>query len=75
MVPVYKPGDHVLTFNWGRIKVGEVVTFVHKGKFMIKKVDKVLPLHIEVSGFNSQESANVGPIKISQVVGKVILKY
>lgn len=28
MVPAYKPGDHVLTFNWGKIKVGDVIVFL-----------------------------------------------
>lgn len=27
MVPAYKPGDHVLTFNWVLPKVGDVVVF------------------------------------------------
>lgn len=26
-MPIYKPGDHVLTFNWGKISKGDVVVF------------------------------------------------
>lgn len=27
MMPHYKPGDHLLTFNWGKVKKGDVIIF------------------------------------------------
>jgi SOS-response transcriptional repressor LexA len=78
MLPAYIPGDHVLTFNWVRIKVGDVIVFKiqdrHSVSFL-KRVDKIIGEEIYLSGDNKKESSQVKPIKKSQIIGKVILKY
>lgn len=75
MVPSYASGDHVLTFNWSKIKCGDVVVFRSDNKFIIKRVDKIDQDFVHVSGDNKQISSNVKPAKFKDVVGKVILKY
>ena len=75
MMPAYKPGDHVLTFNWVGVKKGDVIVF-RQGKIkMIKRVKKIEGGKVFVEGDNKKESAKIGPIPSSQIVGKVILKY
>lgn len=75
MAPEYKPGDHVLTFNWLGIKKGDVIVFKEEGVKMIKRVKKVERDRVFVEGDNKKESAKMEPIPSSQIVGKVILKY
>lgn len=75
MLPSYKPGDHVLTFNWGKIAAGNVVVFRAPPRHFIKRVDKYVDNYVYVSGDNERQSTKVEPIKVAQIVGKVILKY
>jgi len=88
MLPVYKPGDHVVTFNWKRIAVGDVVVFkttrsrlalapVRKGleRFYIKRVISTRNKMVYVAGDNWRESAKMPPISNLDLIGKVIGKY
>lgn len=75
MLPSYKPGDHVLTFNWTNVKKGDVVVFCSPTRYFIKRVDKYVDNYVYVSGDNKRQRAKVKPIKADQIVGKVILKY
>lgn len=75
MMPAYKPGDHVLTFNWGMIKPSDVIVFVNDGRKYLKRVDRVEGDFIYVSGDNKAQSSKVGPVDKSQIIGKVILKH
>ena len=91
MLPSYRPGDHVLTYNWGKIGKGDVVVFRAPPGHFIKRVDKYVDPSIRkltqgkhynkvynyvyVSGDNKRQSAKVKPIKAARIVGKVILKY
>lgn len=132
MEPEYKPGDHVLTFNWGRLQSGDVVVFIenrHPGgnvvtdkqsllsgesrisgeilrslssdkrtadlrissldsiaslqndkagkryKYLIKRVDRLDENLVFVSGDNTERSSKIGPVRLNQIIGKVILKY
>ena len=75
MLPNFKPGDHVLTFNWGRAEIRDVLVFKSKDKFYIKRVDKVSGRVVYVSGDNKNESSKIGPIDEKQIIGKVIWKY
>lgn len=75
MLPAYEPGDHVLTFNWRRSRAGDVVVFKSKGRFYIKRVDKIVDGLFYISGDNKKESSQIGPIDGRQTIGKVIWKY
>lgn len=75
MLPAFKPGDHVLTFNWSLPKIDNVVVFRVKNTLFIKRVKRVKDSLIYVSGDNKQESSQVGPVAANQAIGKVILKY
>lgn len=75
MLPVYAPGDHILTFNWGRISSGDIIAFNTGRIFFIKRVDRIEEDVIHVSGDNKARSLKVGPINKNQILGKVIFKY
>lgn len=75
MLPGYQPGDHVLTFNWGKITAGNIVVFRSPFYHFIKRVDKYVDNYVYVSGDNRKESAKFEPLKFSDIIGKVILKY
>lgn len=76
MMPAFKPGDHVLTFNWLRVSKGDVVVFMEMERaYFIKRIDRIARDLIYVSGDNNTRSAKTHPIKRRQIVGKVIFKY
>lgn len=75
MSPSYKEGEHALTFNWMKARVSDVVVFRKNGVFYIKRVRNILKDLIYVVGDNKKESLDFDPIKRSQIIGKVILKY
>lgn len=80
MLPDFKPGDHLLTFNWGKIKVGDVIVFTsthddRRGVYYLKRIDSVDGDSVHVSGDNKKESSQVGLVRQSQIIGKVIFKY
>ena len=75
MEPSYNTGDHVMTFNWIVPRVGDVVVFQKQGTFFLKRVVENKSGSLFVSGDNRNISSKTGPIKSSQIVGKVILKY
>lgn len=76
MLPTLKEGQDVLSLNWFvNPKVGDIVVIKHDGKDMVKRIQKVDDRHIFVKGDNredSTDSRHFGPVKIDQVVGKVI---
>lgn len=75
MIPAFKPGDHVLTFNWADINKGDVIAFRQDSSCYIKRIDRIDGVLIYVSGDNRKESFGMKPIKKEQIVGKVILRY
>ncbi len=78
MLPILKPGQDVLVFNWWMlvgIKVGDIVAIKVNGKEMIKRIQKTDDRRIFVIGDNERESTDsrkFGPINKSQIIGKVI---
>ncbi|MBI2040444.1 S26 family signal peptidase [Candidatus Microgenomates bacterium] len=89
MLPTLKQGQEVLTFNWGKAKVGDVVVIKHDGKEMVKRVTKIndpasprlcrasRQILVEVEGDNKKESIDsrhFGAIFREQIMGKVIYK-
>jgi phage repressor protein C with HTH and peptisase S24 domain len=75
MMPAFKPGDHVLTFNWIKPAIGDVVVFRKGSKDFIKRIDKIENGQVFVSGDNKKESAKFGSISQKEIIGKVVLKY
>lgn len=75
MFPAYEPGEHVLTWNWGQARKGEVVVFRQGNKYFIKRIDKFVDNYVYVSGDNKRKSTKMKPVKKAQIIGKVILKY
>lgn len=75
MEPSFREGNHVLTFNWVRPKVGDVIVFRVSNSFVVKRVRRMSGQNIFVEGDNKKMSSKLGPIKIGQIVGKVIFKY
>lgn len=75
MLPYYKPGDHVLTFNWIFYKTKDVIVFAQRGQYFIKRIDKIGEKKIYVYGDNKRESAKIKPVSKDQIIGRVVLKY
>lgn len=75
MIPTFVPGDHVLTFNWGKFETGDAVVFQQDKKNYIKRIRKVGGGLYYVDGDNPVDSALVGPVEKRMIVGKVIFKY
>ncbi|MBI3282807.1 S24/S26 family peptidase [Candidatus Curtissbacteria bacterium] len=77
MTPAFVPGDHVLIFNWGEIKVGDVIVFKSRDKYryFIKRIDKFVDNYVYVSQDNEKSAEKVEPFDKERVVGKVVLKY
>lgn len=75
MLPTYKPGDHVLTFNWVEAKEGTPIVFEDSGRFYIKRVEKISAEQIYVVGDNKKHSKKMGPIGCKQIIGRVLWSY
>lgn len=75
MLPKYKSGDHVLTFNWGRVKSGDVFVFIKDKVNYIKRVDKIEDDFVYLSGDNKEKASKIWKIEKSKIIGKVVLKY
>ncbi|OGE26338.1 hypothetical protein A3B42_03595 [Candidatus Daviesbacteria bacterium RIFCSPLOWO2_01_FULL_38_10] len=82
MLPTLKPGQEVLTFNWGKVKVGDVVV-VKSAKLkvqseIIKRVQKIIDNKVYLVGDNKTESTDsrhFGPVDQSQITGKVLYYF
>lgn len=75
MEPAFSEGDHVLTFNWIKPKVGEVIVFKSGTILKIKRVYKILGMRILVRGDNRKSSSDEKSINAKNLIGKIILKY
>ncbi len=78
MLPALRPGQDVLVSCWFfKLKVGDLVVFKKDGKDMIKRVEKIRNSEFFCQGDNkkkSTDSRHFGWIKISEIIGKVILE-
>lgn len=79
MLPILKPGQDILVFNWAYIfskpKVGDIVVIRVSGLEMVKRIQMSSCLGIFVTGDNkehSTDSRSFGAIEWSQVRGKVL---
>lgn len=76
MEPTLKPGQDLLVFNWFvHSKVGDLIVFKKDDKEIIKRIKKMEGEEAWVEGDNekgSTDSRSFGPIRKSQIIGKVI---
>ena len=75
MIPDYKPGDYVVTLNWFNLANDDVIVFRLGGKNYLKRVKKIQKNLVYVDGDNRSESSRVGPVKRSDIIGRVVLLY
>jgi len=75
MEPSFREGERVLTFNWNKPRLGNVIVFKQKGKFYIKRIELITVGKVTVLGDNKKLSSKSKPVDFRQVVGRVILKY
>lgn len=75
MEPGFKAGDHIVTFNWGKYRAGDVVVFESDGKNYLKRINKILGEVIKASGDNFWHSPKVYEVRKKKILGKVFLKY
>ena len=67
--------ESVLTFNWRRLNVGDVIVFKLNGKAYLKRIDSIDNDSVRVSGDNKKLSTKFDQIYKSTIVGVVIWKY
>ena len=68
MWPAYKPGDHVLTFNWGKLGIGNAVVFRKGAKFYVKRVSSIKAGLIHVAGDNMAKSEKMPPMTVKAII-------
>ncbi len=76
MLPTFKEGNEVLTFNWFiNLKVGDLVVAKLGGKDIVKRVHKISGRKIYILGDNknnSTDSQDFGWVDKSAIMGRVI---
>lgn len=75
MEPLLCGNDHVLTFNWRKLKVDDAIVFRYCGLYLVKRIKKASAGKYYVEGDNRALSLRGVWINKGDVVGKVILKY
>jgi len=74
MEPSLRQGDHVLTFNWVKVKKGDVIVFKYKKTFFVKRIIKANN-KITVEGDNKSLSSKMELFNSNQIIGKVVARY
>ena len=78
MYSTLKEGQGVLTFNWGKVKIGDIVVIKYKNREIIKRIKKIEEDRFFVKGDNEKESTDsrhfVSLNKL-QIIGKVIYYF
>ena len=81
MVPAFQPGDRLLLGPVWRLRVGQVVALPDPRdatRLLVKRVHSVVGPKIEVRGDNgaaSTDSRQFGPVRRSQLSGRVLYRY
>lgn len=76
MMPTLIPNQQILVsslpFLIFKPEVGDIVAFKDEGKFIVKRVKKVVGGSLQVLGDNKKDSKEYGWIKKERILGKVI---
>lgn len=75
MSPNFRHGVHVLTFNWGKIRVGNVAVFADSGHFYLKRVKRIGKNKVYLESDNKRASNKMWHVLRKNIIGRVILKY
>ncbi len=75
MLPTYRHGDHVLTFNYKEIKIDDVVVFRHDDVYLIKRVVGISGKKVKLEGDNKAKSKTYENVPVANVCGVVFWKY
>ena len=75
MLPAFRPGEKVLSYNWGTIQKGSVVVFRYEGEYLIKRVKELKNDSLVVWSDNKKLAKREYEIKKKDIVGRVFLKY
>ena len=76
MLPKYKPGISVVTFNWFyNPQIGDVIVVKTLDKLIIKRIQKIEGNKYLLKGDNITDSKDFGWVLQSQIIGKVILTF
>ena len=75
MLPAFRPGDHVLTFNLLKPKTGDVIVYHKDAGYYIKRVFKISSGRIFAEGDNKISGKRVPSFGFRDVVGVVLWKY
>lgn len=78
MMPTLSPDEKVvissIPYLFFQPKIGDLVVFKYKSKFMIKKITKIENGLFEVFGENKNDSLIVSKLQREEILGKVIWK-
>lgn len=79
MEPRYPRGAHVLVHKTKRVHAGDVIAFRLKNNPDMVLVKRIRKKNNDdsfvVSGDNPDDSLDVGPVCLDEVIGKVVLHY
>jgi len=82
MYPAFKPGEHVLSFNWAYFRkkpqVKNIVIIEQDKRMIIKRIQKVFRNKIFALGDNlnySTDSRMLGWFDEQNIFGKIIFKF
>ena len=82
--PFYLPGDYILIckcfYFSGSLNRGDIVVFTHSSYgLMIKEIDRInfelQQIHVKGSHPLSVNSSKIGPIAITDILGKVVFHF
>ncbi len=78
MIPTFKEGQEILIsslpYFFSSPKVGDIIAFKDKEKFITKRIREVSKDRVLVKGDNTKDSKEYGWINRKKIIGKVILK-
>lgn len=74
MEPGFGDFDRVLTYNWGKLQKGSVVTAEVGGMVMLKRV-KFVGKKIVLHSDNKKLAKREYEVEPSAIIGRVFLKY
>lgn len=79
MMPLLKPGQEILVSSLpyliSKPKVGDIIAFKDRDKFIVKRVRKVTGYKLQVVGDNKKDSKDYGWIERKRIIGKVLYIY